>query len=174
MNYHVAFVGNPNVGKSAWINALSNADFKVGNWPGVTVEKKEANVCWGGDSYHIIDLPGTYSLTNNGNEESITAAYLQSQQVDLIVSPWQDDAAGVHQPLHAMVHAVRYTYTAMYRFHLLPHSATDDKTPSFVPPAFELPDAPHDNVCGQRRNTPVSPFQGALKGLLYRYEYHSL
>ena len=45
MNYHVAFVGNPNVGKSAWINALSNADFKVGNWPGVTVEKKEANVC---------------------------------------------------------------------------------------------------------------------------------
>ncbi len=86
MNYHVAFVGNPNVGKSAWINALSNADFKVGNWPGVTVEKKEANVCWGGDSYHIVDLPGTYSLTNSGNEESITAAYLQSQRVDLIVN----------------------------------------------------------------------------------------
>lgn len=86
MNYHVAFVGNPNVGKSAWINALSNADFKVGNWPGVTVEKKESNVCWGGDSYHIVDLPGTYSLTNSGNEESITAAYLQSQQVDLIVN----------------------------------------------------------------------------------------
>lgn len=86
MNYHVAFVGNPNVGKSAWINALSNADFKVGNWPGVTVEKKEANVCWGGDSYHIVDLPGTYSLTNSGNEESITTAYLQSQQVDLIVN----------------------------------------------------------------------------------------
>ena len=41
MNYHVAFVGNPNVGKSAWINALSNAEFKVGNWPGVTVEKKK-------------------------------------------------------------------------------------------------------------------------------------
>ena len=86
MTYHVAFAGNPNVGKSAWINALSNADFKVGNWPGVTVEKKEANVCWGGDSYHIVDLPGTYSLTNSGNEESITAAYLQSQQVDLIVN----------------------------------------------------------------------------------------
>ena len=86
MNYHVAFVGNPNVGKSAWINALSNADFKVGNWPGVTVEKKEANVCWGGDSYHIVDLPGTYSLTSSGNEESITAVYLQSHQVDLIVN----------------------------------------------------------------------------------------
>ena len=44
--YQVAFVGNPNVGKSAWINALSNAHFQVGNWPGVTVEKKEAIVTW--------------------------------------------------------------------------------------------------------------------------------
>ncbi|WP_262359035.1 FeoB small GTPase domain-containing protein [[Clostridium] innocuum] len=47
MNYHVAFVGNPNVGKSAWINALSNADFKVGNWPGVTVEKKRSQCMLG-------------------------------------------------------------------------------------------------------------------------------
>lgn len=54
MNYHVAFVGNPNVGKSAWINALSNAEFKVGNWPGVTVEKKEANVCWGEETAIIL------------------------------------------------------------------------------------------------------------------------
>lgn len=42
--YTIAFVGNPNVGKSAWINALSDADFKVGNWPGVTVERKEATI----------------------------------------------------------------------------------------------------------------------------------
>lgn len=44
MTYTIAFVGNPNVGKSAWINALAKADFKVGNWAGVTVEKKEAHV----------------------------------------------------------------------------------------------------------------------------------
>ena len=42
----VAFVGNPNVGKSAWINLLANAQFKVGNWPGVTVEKKEAKIVY--------------------------------------------------------------------------------------------------------------------------------
>ena len=41
MNYHVAFVGNPNVGKSAWINALSNADFKVGTGRGLPLKKKK-------------------------------------------------------------------------------------------------------------------------------------
>lgn len=86
MAYEIAFVGNPNVGKSAWINALSHADFKVGNWPGVTVEKKEAHVEWQGKSYHFIDLPGTYSLENTGNEERITARYLKQQHVDLIVN----------------------------------------------------------------------------------------
>lgn len=84
--YTIAFVGNPNVGKSAWINALSDADFKIGNWPGVTVEKKEAYVTWGEDGYHLIDLPGTYSLEESGNEEAITAQYLKNEHVDLIVN----------------------------------------------------------------------------------------
>lgn len=86
MKYTIAFVGNPNVGKSAWINALSNADFKVGNWPGVTVEKKEAFMTWGEDTYHFIDLPGTYSLEESNNEEDITARYLKEEHVDLIVN----------------------------------------------------------------------------------------
>lgn len=84
--YQIAFVGNPNVGKSAWINALSNADFKVGNWPGVTIEKKEAIVHWNHQVYHLIDLPGTYALTNATNEERITGEYLRGQAVDLIVN----------------------------------------------------------------------------------------
>lgn len=83
---HVAFVGNPNVGKSAWIHALSDAEFKVGNWPGVTVEKKEAYVKWGEEIYHMVDLPGTYSLEEGRNEESITARYLKKEPIDLIVN----------------------------------------------------------------------------------------
>lgn len=82
----IAFVGNPNVGKSAWINALSNANFKVGNWPGVTVEKKEAVVTWNHIQYHLIDLPGTYALETGDNEEGITARYLLQQHIDLIVN----------------------------------------------------------------------------------------
>lgn len=86
MGKQIAFVGNPNVGKSAWINALSNAQFKVGNWPGVTIEKKEAEVAWEKERYHLIDLPGTYSLDDGENEEGITARFLKEEHVDLIVN----------------------------------------------------------------------------------------
>lgn len=86
MEKQIAFVGNPNVGKSAWINALSNANFKVGNWPGVTIEKKEALVTWKEERYHLIDLPGTYALSEEGNEEGITARFLHHEHVDLIVN----------------------------------------------------------------------------------------
>lgn len=82
----IVFVGNPNVGKSAWINELSDAHFKVGNWPGVTVERKEASVIWQKEQYHLIDLPGCYSLNAQGNEEEITSRFLKEHCVDLIVN----------------------------------------------------------------------------------------
>lgn len=82
----VVFVGNPNVGKSAWINALSDAHFKVGNWPGVTVEKKEALVEWNHQHYELVDLPGAYQLENSKSEEAITARFLREEQIDLIVN----------------------------------------------------------------------------------------
>lgn len=86
MTRQVTFVGNPNVGKSAWINALSDAQFKVGNWPGVTIEKKYADVIWDGEAISLIDLPGTYALSDAQNEEGITARYLKEEAVDLIVN----------------------------------------------------------------------------------------
>ncbi|MEG2543428.1 MAG: ferrous iron transport protein B [Longicatena sp.] len=84
--YTIAFVGNPNVGKSAWINALSNANFKVGNWPGVTIEKKEAKVTWFGNEYHLLDLPGTYSLEDSDNEENVAARFIKNETIDLFVN----------------------------------------------------------------------------------------
>ncbi|MEG1732943.1 MAG: FeoB small GTPase domain-containing protein, partial [Longicatena sp.] len=84
--YTIAFVGNPNVGKSAWINALSNANFKVGNWPGVTIEKKEAEVAWFGNEYHLLDLPGTYSLEDSDNEENVAARFIKNETIDLFVN----------------------------------------------------------------------------------------
>lgn len=82
----IVFVGNPNVGKSTWINALSNSHFKVGNWPGVTIEKKEASVVWNETLYNFVDLPGCYSLSGARNEECITANYLKNNQIDGIVN----------------------------------------------------------------------------------------
>ena len=85
-HYTIALVGNPNVGKSAWINQLANENFKVGNWPGVTVEKKEA-ICTEEDCcYHLIDLPGTYSLQENRDEGRITSQFLKQEKIDLILN----------------------------------------------------------------------------------------
>ncbi|MCH1940939.1 ferrous iron transport protein B [Holdemania massiliensis] len=81
-----AFVGNPNAGKTAWINALSDAGFEVGNWPGVTVERKQAQVQWGSETLTLIDLPGIYDLQKTNNEEQITQDFLESQPVDCLIN----------------------------------------------------------------------------------------
>ena len=58
----VALAGNPNVGKTALFNALTGARHHVGNWPGVTVEKRVGWFRYRGVKYEVVDLPGTYSL----------------------------------------------------------------------------------------------------------------
>lgn len=82
----IAFVGNPNAGKTAWINALSDAGFKVGNWPGVTVEKKQAEALWQSVPVTLIDLPGIYDLQKTNNEERITQEFLEGQPVDCLIN----------------------------------------------------------------------------------------
>jgi ferrous iron transport protein B len=62
-NLRIALAGNPNSGKTTLFNALTGAHHKVGNYPGVTVEKREGVRVRGERQYHFIDLPGIYSLT---------------------------------------------------------------------------------------------------------------
>jgi ferrous iron transport protein B len=82
----IAFVGNPNVGKSALINAIAGSNLKVGNWPGVTVEKKEASLFINGKMFSLVDLPGAYSLNPFSLEEKITRDFLINEKPDLIVN----------------------------------------------------------------------------------------
>jgi len=88
----IALAGQPNVGKSSLINALSNASLKVGNFSGVTVEKTEVQftlcdeVSCEDYEVHIIDLPGAYSLTEYTIEEKVTKSFLQSDEYDIIVN----------------------------------------------------------------------------------------
>lgn len=82
----VAVVGNPNVGKSALINAIAGTNIKVGNWTGVTVEKIEAQIEYKGYKIHFIDLPGIYSITNKTAEEKITIDFLINQKPDIILN----------------------------------------------------------------------------------------
>ncbi|MCB1644808.1 MAG: ferrous iron transport protein B [Pseudomonadales bacterium] len=84
----VALIGNPNCGKTTLFNALTGAHQKVGNWPGVTVEKKTGSVTLGDHDLEIVDLPGIYSLeqTHLGIDERIAREFLQEGQFDLIIN----------------------------------------------------------------------------------------
>nr|WP_307774365.1 ferrous iron transport protein B [uncultured Cetobacterium sp.] len=82
----IAFTGNPNVGKSALINAIAGSNLKVGNWAGVTVEKKEAEFEYKGQKIQCIDLPGVYSLSPYTLEETITRDFIINEQPDVVVN----------------------------------------------------------------------------------------
>ena len=81
----VALTGNPNTGKSTIFNELTGANQKIGNWPGVTVDKKVGHVNYNGKDITIVDLPGTYSVSARSPEEKIVIDYLLENSSDLVV-----------------------------------------------------------------------------------------
>lgn len=80
----IALLGQPNSGKSTLFNGLTGLRQHVGNWPGKTVEKKEGSFAWNGKKYLVADLPGTYSLSANSDEEIITRDYIASGKADVV------------------------------------------------------------------------------------------
>jgi len=81
----VALAGNPNSGKTTIFNALAGARQHVGNYPGVTVEKKEGRFTHKGRQVHLVDLPGTYSLTAYSIEELVARDFVVDERPDLVV-----------------------------------------------------------------------------------------
>lgn len=82
----VCFAGNPNCGKTTLFNALTGAGRKVGNWPGVTVERIEGTISRSGKKLRLFDTPGIYSLTSYTIEEQVTRRCLADDDVDVIVN----------------------------------------------------------------------------------------
>jgi ferrous iron transport protein B len=86
----IALTGNPNSGKTTMFNALTGRNERVGNWAGVTVDKKEHPIkksfCPAGQELIAVDLPGAYSMSPFTSEESITSSYVKNENPDVIVN----------------------------------------------------------------------------------------
>lgn len=81
----IGLAGQPNVGKSTIFNLLTGLSQRVGNWPGKTVERKEGLHVRDDSRLRIVDLPGTYSLTANSEEERIARDFIVQEQPDVVI-----------------------------------------------------------------------------------------
>lgn len=97
----VALAGNPNAGKTTIFNGLTGARQHVGNWPGVTVEKKEGSLKHKGQHVHVVDLPGTYSLTAFSLEEIIARNFIVDEGPDIVINVV--DASNLERNLYLTV-----------------------------------------------------------------------
>ena len=84
--FTIAIAGNPNCGKTALFNALTGSNQIVGNWPGVTVEKKEGSFKLDNHTIRVVDLPGIYALFANSEDERAALDYLLKGEADLVVN----------------------------------------------------------------------------------------
>ncbi|MCX7830282.1 MAG: 50S ribosome-binding GTPase, partial [Acidobacteria bacterium] len=84
-SFKAALIGQPNVGKSTVFNHLTGLNQHVGNWPGKTIEQKVGKVSYKDFLIEIIDLPGTYSLTSNSEEERIARDFLIKEKPDIVI-----------------------------------------------------------------------------------------
>lgn len=97
----IALAGNPNSGKSTVFNNLTGIRQHVGNWPGVTVEKKEGSCTFQGQRIRVVDLPGVYSLTAYSLDEIIARDYIVNESPDVVIDVV--DASNLERNLYLTV-----------------------------------------------------------------------
>jgi ferrous iron transport protein B len=113
----IALAGNPNSGKTTIFNRLTGSRQKVGNWGGVTVEKKEGRIKHRGYNIHVVDLPGTYSLTAYSIEEIISRNYILYDKPDVVVDVI--DASNLERNLYLATQFIELEAKLVFAFNMM-------------------------------------------------------
>lgn len=119
----VALAGNPNTGKTTIFNRLTGARQKVGNWPGVTVDKKVGIFEHGGQKVEIVDLPGTYSLNARSAEEKVVVDFLTNHPSDVIVNVL--DASNLERNLFFTLQLLEYKIPTILTLNMMDEADTN-------------------------------------------------
>jgi len=113
----IALAGNPNSGKTTVFNNLTGARQHVGNWPGVTVERKEGNCNYQGYNIRVVDLPGVYSLTAHSPDEVIARNFIVNEKPDAVVDIV--DASNLERNLYLTVQLIELEVTLVVALNML-------------------------------------------------------
>lgn len=133
----IALLGNPNCGKTTLFNALTGARQRVGNWPGVTVEKKTGRYVWGEQVVNVVDLPGTYALEHEthglSEDERVARDYALANEADLIVNII--DAGNLQRNLYLTFQLLDLGHPVMVVLNMM--DALDDRGEKINVPALQ-------------------------------------
>jgi len=113
----IALAGNPNCGKTSIFNALTGSRHHVGNWPGVTVERRSGLCQVNGLEVEVVDLPGTYSLAAQSEDERIAARFLSAPEVDVIVNVL--DASNLERNLYLTTHLLELQRPVVFALNMM-------------------------------------------------------
>lgn len=144
----IALLGQPNSGKSTLFNLLTGSHQHVGNWPGKTVEQKEGVFVHNGVEYRVADLPGSYSLSANSDEEVVTRDHIASGKAGLVVV--LADAAQLERSLYMLADLAGITVPVLLVLNMMDVARAQGRTIDAA--ALE-----------QRLGIPVLPFVAADK-----------
>ncbi len=115
--YNIAIAGNPNCGKTCIFNNITGAHQHVGNYPGVTVEKKNGSCDHKGVHLNFVDLPGTYSLTAYSTDEVVTRNYILNEKPDLIINVI--DASNLERNLYLYIQLMELGIPVLLVFNMM-------------------------------------------------------
>ncbi|MBQ8995993.1 MAG: ferrous iron transporter B [Oscillospiraceae bacterium] len=146
MSKRIALLGQPNSGKSTVYNALTGSRQHVGNWPGKTVEKNEGTYTYNGETFAVIDLPGSYGLSGNSDEEVITTDYIRGGQADLTVV--LVDASQLERSMFMLAEFAELNKPAILLLNMMDVAGSMGKTVN-------------DKLLSERLGIPVLPFVAA-------------